>query len=481
MTDPNQPNQPNQTHANPVDLARCCDEYSRRDLMRRAVARSTQHVPVPDALLHDGATKFFDRPISRRQFVGRSAGLILGISAAQALSPWKLLEDAAAASDPNAPILVTIFLDGGNDGLNTLVPRDGSERAKYDSYRTRIGVDAASLLPVAGRPDLGWHPSAAGLRTLFDAGKLGVLTGVDYPNPNMSHFESEHIWRTGSLEPNARHGWLGRYLDRVGSGNPLEGIAVQWGGDGALLGKRAATCSIHDPGAYNVWSPGVWDSDGMMSTWGRLGANRGKTSGYRRAVEVTRQTHKVKRALDPLAGQDADALPAPPVAYPDDYQLGEELRTLGRLLSAGLGTRVATLVDSQGYDTHDDQTAVHSANLERLSGALVAWQADLESRGLGSRVVTMIWSEFGRRAEDNESNGTDHGAGGLLLLMGQRVRGEVLSEGWGLSHLAEHGNLQVTTDFRDVYAGVLEGHMRIGARDVLPGYSGSVVPLFHAA
>lgn len=473
-------------HASPsvnraIREARCCDEFSRRDLMRRALASSQQHVPIPAALLDEGAERFFARRVTRGQFVGRGAGLVLGLVAAKAMAPARLLESAAAAADPNAPILVTIYLGGGNDGLNTLVPRLGAERDRYEALRQRVRIAAPDLLPVAGRDDLGWHPAAGGLQQLFDAGKLAVLTGVDYPDPNMSHFESEHFFRTGTVSNDARHGWLGRYLDRVGSGNPLEGIAVQWGGDDSLLGERAATSTVHDPGAYGFWSPGVWDGDRMTDAWGQLGSTAARSSGYRRAVRTARETYRVKRALEPLAREDAATLPPPPVAYPAEYQLGEELRTLGRLLSAGLGTRVATLVDSQGYDTHDDQAELHAGNLGRLSQALVAWQADLEARGLGTRVVTMVWSEFGRRAEDNESAGTDHGAGGLMLLMGQRVRGEVLSDGWGLSALDEHGNLRVTTDFRDAYAGVLEGHLGAAARDVLPGYRGAPLPLFRAA
>ncbi|MBC7461032.1 MAG: DUF1501 domain-containing protein [Thermoleophilia bacterium] len=457
-----------------------CDEFNRRDLMRRALAQSAQHVPVPDALLDEGATKFFDRQMSRKGFLGRSAGLMLGIAAAKAMAPGRLLEEAAAAADPNAPILVTIYLGGGNDGLNTLVPRAGVERSLYEANRTHVGIAPDTLLPVKGRDEFGWNPAATGLQKLFDAGKLAVLTGVDYPNPTMSHFESEHFFRTGTLSNDEKLGWLGRYLDRVGTGNPLEGIAVQWGGDGALVGQRAATCAVHDPGSYGFWSPGVWDGDSMTDTWGHLGTSSAKSPAYKRAVDTARQTYKVKQQLTQLAKEDVDKLPAPPISYPADYQLGEELRTLGRLLGAGLGTRVATLVDSQGYDTHDDQTEMHAHNWGLLSEALVAFQADLEQRGLGKRVVTMIWSEFGRRAEDNDSGGTDHGAGGLMLLMGQRVKGEVLAEGWGLTALDEDGNLPVTIDFRDVYAGILEGHLGTSAKDVLPGYAGTPQQLFAA-
>ena len=468
---------------NPRDAARCCDEFTRRALMRRAVSGAASHVPLPGELLDAGAGNFFERPVSRKQFVAGGTGLFLGLAAAQAMAPWDLLERAAAAeaATPDAPILVSIYLGGGNDGLNTLVPRDGAERANYDGYRTKTRLAPEQLLPIEGRPDLGWHPSATGLRDLYDAGLLAAYTGVDYPDPNMSHFESEHYWRTGTVSNREKFGWLGRYLDIAGTGNPLEGIAVQWGGDGALLGKRAAACSVHDPGAYRFSSPGVWDSKLLQSSWGKLGSGVGRSSAYRHAVATTRRTAVVARTLQTLARQEGDAIAAPPVVYPEGYQLGEELRTLGRLLGAGLGTRIATLVDSQGYDTHDDQLTVHAGNLDRLSRALVAWQADLEARGLADRVVTMVWSEFGRRASDNESAGTDHGAGGLLLLLGRRVEPGIHSEGWGLSRLDDDGNLQVTTDFRNVYAGLLEGHLRVAPRDVLPGYGGAPAALMRAA
>jgi uncharacterized protein (DUF1501 family) len=291
----------------------------------------------------------------------------------------------------------------------------------------------------------------------------------------MSHFESAHNWRTGTVDPQQNLGWLGRYLDIVGRGNPLEGIAVQWGGDGALQGRKAATSTVHDPGDYGIWSPGVWNGDRMAAAWARMGT-KAKSPAYKRSIEVVRQTYATAQALKPLAAQKEEDLPKPPVAYADN-DAGKELRTLGRLLGAGLGTRVATLQDSGEYDTHDSQPDRQKQNLAELGQNLQAWQADLESRGLADRVVTLVWSEFGRRAEDNDSAGTDHGAGGLLFVVGTRATGGVLSQGWGLGSLDDDGNLRVTTDFRDVYAGLLEGHMQVAARDVLAGYGGAPLAL----
>ena len=465
----------NQPHLN-NDTARCCSEFnafSRRELLSSAASKPLHRIQIPSELVDDGAERFFERGITRRQMLRRTGGLMLGMAVASQLTPLRLLENAAAANDPNAPILVTIYLGGGNDGINTLVPTSGAERTTYEALRTRIGVNATKLLPLPNRPDLGWHPSATGFKKLYDAGKMTVLPGTDYPNPSLSHFESEHNWRTGTLDPHGTYGWLGRYLDRVGTGNPLEGIAVQWGGDGALNGKRAMTSTVHDISDYAFEAPGVWNTARMMGYWSQLGDSRGKSSAYLRSMAVKQATFQTYTQLKPLAAQDTSTLPAPPVAYPADYELGQELRTLGRLLSAGLGTRVATLTDSQGYDTHDQQEATQSVNLANLSEALWAWQADLAARGLEDRVVTVVWSEFGRRAEDNEGHGTDHGTGGLLMVIGKHATGGVQTSGWELGSLDDDGNVPVQNDFRDVYAGLLEGHLKMDAASVLPGYQGT--------
>jgi uncharacterized protein (DUF1501 family) len=164
-----------------------------------------------------------------------------------------------------------------------------------------------------------------------------------------------------------------------------------------------------------------------------------------------------------------------PVAYPDT-DLGSGLRNLARMLGAGFGTRVAAL-SIGGFDTHDDQPAEHAELLTDLSDSLVAWQADLAQRGLAGRVLTLIWSEFGRRPEDNESNGTDHGAGGLVMVVGDRANGGIRSEFPGLSRLDEDDNLLVTTEFRTVYASLLEGWLGVEAARVLPKIDGARLPL----
>jgi len=150
------------------------------------------------------------------------------------------------------------------------------------------------------------------------------------------------------------------------------------------------------------------------------------------------------------------------------------------MLGAGLGTRIGALTAEGGFDTHDNQPAEHERLLKDLGDSLWAWQADLQARGLSRRVLTLVWSEFGRRPEDNESNGTDHGAGGLVLVVGDRANGGIRSEFPGLAKLDEDDNLRVTTEFRTVYASLLEGWLGVEAGRVLPGIGGARLPLVSA-
>lgn len=466
---------PDDQHQQPADASgpasdaqpHHCDEHA-RFLRHRNVRQLGEQMALPEDLLEHGCEQFLTSSRSRREMLGLGAGALVTLGLATSLGPARLLEEAAAA-ESGQRVLVCIYLQGGNDGLNTLVPTSGAERSRYDQIRPHVNIPASQLLPVTGRSDLGWHPSAAGLKALHDAGKLSAITGVDYPNPNFSHFESEHFWRTGTLSARTTTGWLGRYLDRVGGRkNPLQGLAMGWGGDGVLHGRRAPVASVASLDGLEMWTPGVWNSRRLEKWWNRAKV-KPRSRAYRAARDTISQTITVNRRLRPVADRSDGGQPSP--AYPDG-ELATQLRLAGRLLAAGLGTRVITLTDDADYDTHDDQLEPHARNLERLGSTLQAWQADLERRGLADRVMTMVWSEFGRRAHDNESGGTDHGAGGLVFTVGTGASGTIESPGWDLSRL-DDGNLRVARDFRDVYAAMLEQHLRFEARDVLTGYRGT--------
>jgi uncharacterized protein (DUF1501 family) len=452
---------------------RGCDDHHRTTRQALfAPRRVVERVPVPEELLTGGADAFFAGPRRRRDFLQQGVGALVALTAATRLKPWELLEAsvAEAAANPQT-ILVTVYLGGGNDGLNTLVPLTGQDRTIYDASRPRLRIAAGSTLPLAGHGHVGWHPRLGGLRTLFDEGKVGAYLGVDYPNPDYSHFQSVYYWRTGQLANGATTGWLGNWLDAYGSAtNPLQGVAVQWGADDLLRTHRAPTAAVYSPSDFAFWSDGIWDQDRLIDAYGHL-AGPARSAARRRAMDVARQTVYVNHALKPLAGHDP---PPVPVAYPGSGT-GDALRNLARMLGAGLGIRVATVQADGAFDSHENQLASHGDDLADVGDALLAFQRDLEARGLDGRVLTLVWSEFGRRVEDNASNGTDHGAGSLVLAVGQRAR-PVVSNGWHLADAARYdGNVPVAVDFRDLYAGIIDGHLGGDVQRCLPGYRGTPV------
>ena len=453
----------------------CSDWHGTHAAMRGSGGRV---VPIPVRAL-DGLAEFERHGgLSRRDLLAGGVGLLLAANGVPGLSTRGVLEAAAAqaADSPDAPILVSLYLDGGNDGLNTLIPLADP---RYRELRSRIGVDPATALPLADYPGFGWHPSLAGLRELYDVGKVAVLPAVDYSHPDQSHFNSGGFWRSGIVGPAPdRSGWLGRTLDEIGSrDNPLQGIHVGWGQDPSMISRRAPVATVSSPGDFGFYIPDVWDEKAFLPIYRRLARARAKHPALSAVRSMYANTIETHDRLAPLAKEDKPA--PPPLPYPDS-NLGKAFGNLGRLLGGGFGTRVAT-ISQGGFDTHDAQAESHAELLQDLGDSLRAWQADLDARGLSQRVLTLIWSEFGRRPEDNDSGGTDHGAGGLLLLVGNRANGGIRSEFPGLTRLDDDENLIVTTDFRTVYATLLESWLGVEAGRVLPRVPGGRLPLLRAA
>ena len=457
--------------------SRGCNDW--RATRRSTLGAAPRMVPIPERAL-DGLENFAEGGgLTRRDALERGVGLMVACSALGGMSMEGLLDAAAAeaADSPGATVLVSLCLDGGNDGLNTLVPLTDP---RYRALRPRVGIAPEKTLPLPDTGEFGWHPALGGLKGLYDAGKVAVLPAVDYAKPDLSHFSSIGFWRTGIAVPSrVTTGWLGRTLDVMGRSNPLQGVSMNGSFDPVMKSKRAPHATIYDPGSFSMWVRGVWDDRELLSAYGLAARGGARAEALRAARTGYRQTLSIKRRLAPLAG-DADSLPPTPLPYPDS-RTGHGLRNLARMLSAGLGTRIAAVTAEGGFDTHDHQPGEHAALLKDLGDSLAAWQADLTARGLSRRVLTLVWSEFGRRPEDNESNGTDHGAGGLALVIGDRANGGIRSEFPGLSKLDDHDNLRVTTEFRTLYASLLEGWLGIEAARVLPGIGRARLPLVRAA
>lgn len=412
--------------------------------------------------------------LTRRQLITRGAAAGLAIYAARAMPVARVLESAgeAAAAAPNAPILVSVFLPGGADLLDTLVP--GDQYGHYADKRRNIKMSEG--LPVLGSSGLRLHPSlskgeSGGVAGLYERGQVGFLPGIDYADPDLSHFHSRHFWETGLITHRAATGWLGRWLDHHGGrDNPLQGISLSHGLSPLMRTAQAPVAALASPKGSQVWMDGMWGDPfaRAMDTWRELSVQTRGPAGT-----PARLMHEVAERLKPYKHKEGEPDPlAGSVAYPSGNELGERLASLAGLLSEPLGIRVATVQAKGEFDTHDNQRADLDKGLEDVSTALSAWQKDLETRGLADRVLTFVWSEFGRRIEANTSGGTDHGAGGIAWVQGPRARGGILTEYPDITKPDSHGNLAVTVDFRRVYCSLLEQWMQTDAAQVMPGAAG---------
>jgi uncharacterized protein (DUF1501 family) len=444
-----------------------CNDW--KSTHRRAMlARQGQRVPIPRAVL-DGETA----GISRRDFLRNGAVAFMTVYGASTLSWGRIWDTAAAqaATPVTDPIIVSIFLDGGNDGLNTLVPVTGADYAAYVTKRTHIKLDPDNCLPLAGpapSTDFRWHPNATGFRQLYDAGKMAVIPAVDYQPPDLSHFHSRAFWQAGKLDPSPSTGWLGRWVDQNGgAANPLQAISVDWTLDGSLKSAAnpvAVLSSTEDAqfGMRNVWT----DQSAMVGTLESLTQRPAVNPAMAAADDALGGAVSIANRLSGLGA-------TPDLAAPygnSDFE--RRMSMLAWLISANVGIRVACLSFDDGFDFHDAQLSRQGGIMTRLSRGLAAFQSDLEARGVADRVITLVWSEFGRRVEDNDSGGggTDHGAGGLALAIGSGVRPGIASEFPGIADgdLDEWGNLRVPTDYRQIYTSLLGDWMGTDPADVIP-------------
>ena len=309
---------------------------------------------------------------------------------------------------------------------------------------------------------------------LHGEGKVNVIPGVGYDHPNQSHFTSRHFWEVGAADERLATGWLGRYLDRVGKpDNPLQGLSLDWSLQPSLATAKMPVAAVDAPDRYDFYARGVWGevSTRMVETIGRLGAlpTRGDPS-LEAASEAARQSARLYEQLTPFRPKDDRKSLVSPVAYPaGDDRFPRRLAGLAAMLAAGLPLRVVALSAPGGYDTHDNQAQGLSEDLKLTADSLLAFQRDLEARGLADRVLVHVWTEFGRRAKENGSGGTDHGAAGAGFLIGSQVSGQMIGEFPGLEKLDDNGNLRATSDFRGLYSAVLEDWLGTDAAAIIPG------------
>ena len=449
-------------------MARCCSDFSRTDLLRRAAAEAGRGLPAIEAGMPLPAGTGLDR----RSFLARGAGLALAVYGGAAFLPRAFEEGiaAAAAAGPQK-VLVSVFLDGGADSLSMLFPTGDP---LYRRLRPRLALPASAGLPFAEDDRLRWHPSLAALAQLHAEGKVAVMPGVGYTGPDQSHFTSRHFWEVGATSEQIRTGWLGRYLDRTGSpDNPLQGLSLDWRLQPSLATAKMPVASIDGPDQYGFWARNVWGDveKRMLDAIGSLGSlPTGGDAALKQATSAARQSARLREQLLPFTPKKDQPGYTSPVAYPkSDDEFPRRLAGLAAMLGAGLPVRVVALSAPGMYDTHDDQPQELADGLKLTAESLLAFQRDLEARKLSDRVLVQVWSEFGRRAKENGSNGTDHGAAGAGFLVGSRVNGTMIGEFPGLAKLDDHGNLRATSDFRGIYSAVLEQWLGADAEAIIPG------------
>jgi uncharacterized protein (DUF1501 family) len=450
-------------------------------------ARPVDRLPIPvDALagFPDGIpqTKGYDR----RQFLRNGVLGFASVYAAHALNWTSVFEAAVAEAADPANQLVMLYLNGGLDGLNCVLAADA---ANYGAYRTarptlyrelnapsvpgRVGstpvpgtggtLSFANLM-VSGTGNNG---DTKGLDSLWGDGSGGLGSdlaywpGMHFLPANGSHFEATDYIFAGNLG-RLGTGWLGRWLDRYGSPtNPLQAISI-----GSSLSKQIRTaaapvCSVPTTfGNFRFDVTGVGSNANVNQEVGRLAAIPAATAGVARSRSVFDTTVAVSNQLGSTT---------PPGANPDypAGSLSDRLKTAATLLAANLGVKIVT-IDWGSFDTHGEQATAMDPQITTLSRALAAFKNDLAARGIEQRVITVVFTEFGRRVGENGSVGTDHGAGGPCFVMGSSVRGGLAANHPSVTSLM-NGNLGVTTDFRTVWQAVISEWLGGDPAQILPG------------
>ncbi len=387
---------------------------------------------------------------TRRRFLAdvSASAATAGLISLASNTPLFLAESAAAGAEQKGDtILVVVQLSGGNDGLNTVIPYKDD---LYRKGRPSLVQDASTVIKL--KDDLGLHSSLAGFGQLWEANRLAIVQGVGYPNPNRSHFESMDIWHTANLKLGDRtNGWLGRTFDQLKLETPNQQAspALHLGGEEQPLALAAR----------DVPTPSITSLDQFKLDTGKSEARRQTIENAVAAARApdndllkfvaTRSTAALK--LSHHLEQSAKSY-ATSVKYPTT-QLAGKLKQVAQLIDAGLGNRVY-YVTLDGFDTHSDQAAAHSGLLQQLGDALAAFAEDLQLHGHLDRVASLVFSEFGRRVQENSSRGTDHGAAAPLFVMGTKVKAGLIGKHPNLADL-DDGDLKFHTDFRAVYASLL--------------------------
>jgi uncharacterized protein (DUF1501 family) len=442
-----------------------CNDFNRAALLRRGAAVAGKGLPT----IEPGMPMPAGTGLDRRTFLLASAGAALSVYGASMLSPRHFEEgiaEASASSGPNAPVLVSIFMEGGWDALSVLAP---VKEAKYKELRPMLGLEEGSGVTFTEDETLMWHPSATGLAELHEKEKVTVFPAIGYEPQDESHFTSRHYWEVGQLDTNARTGWMGRYLDLFGEpNNPLQGLSLDYSLAPALATETMPVAAVSSPADYTMSAEGLGEPviGPALEIFGALGALAATSPAYAQARNASYDTDLVLNKMADFVESEKKTGDKSVVTYPTG-EFAERLAVLAAMLHTGMPIKCASLNAVGSYDTHSNEVDTLATNLKQTVDAVVAFQQDLEARGLDQRVLVQLWSEFGRRPQENGS-GTDHGAGGNAFLIGTRASGKMVGEFPGLTNLDENENVLRTSDFRGMYCSLLEQWFQTEAGLVIP-------------
>lgn len=376
----------------------------------------------------------------------------------------KLFNYAKSAEDR---VLVIIRLNGGNDGLNTVIPID-----QYDNLvtqRSNVLVPEASILPIT--TEVGLHPVMTGMQNMFNDGKLSIIQNVGYPEQNRSHFRSMDIWSTGSLDPTQSRGWLGRHFDEVYPNYPNDYPNATYPDPFAIsMGYEvSSTCQ----GLMANFSHAVADP---FDSW-NLAENAGEVDGtyFGSHMEYLNNLIIQTNAYGSQINDAANAGGSNAGLYDLTNPVAAHLNHVANMISGGLKTKVYIL-NINGFDTHDGQVlstdttqGLHADLLKMLSDGIASFQADLAGLGLEQRVAGMTFSEFGRQIASNFSYGTDHGDAAPLFLFGACIDASIIGPNPVIgSSVVNQAGVPMQIDFRDVYASILKDWFEVPGTDIEP-------------
>src|ERR1700682_1129964 len=369
------------------------------------------------------------------------------------------------ALDPSKKnqILVVLQLSGGNDGINTLIPFTDPN---YARLRPTLGFAASDVLRLTD--SVGLNPQLSKLKALYDQGKMAVIQGVGYPNPNRSHFRSMDLWHSARPDIFERSGWLGRYVSacQCAQDNALPAVSVGDQLNTMFWTDTTLVPAVASIGAFSFLTDTKYKNDRtyQMQTLQNIYSQAGNWSSAESLIR--------RGTLQALAGSDelqkVAAAYTPPVKYPANNGLAGQLKTVAQVIAGNLGTRLFS-VSMGGFDTHATQKDNQAKLLGQLGDAVEAFMQDLANMKRQDDVTIMAFSEFGRRAKQNGSNGTDHGTAAPMFVIGNKVHGGLYGTYPSLTDLDTNGDLKFNADFRSIYAGILRDVVGVDPGPILAG------------